>query len=75
MEEGNKDVEVLRHGVPERGVWFAGEHTAPFIASGTTTGAYWSGEAVGERIAEAYGMGRGKENGKEKGKGDVEKRV
>lgn len=35
---------------------FAGEHTAPFVALGTVTGAYWSGESVAQRIANAYGM-------------------
>lgn len=57
LKEGDEDVKVLREGLHERGLWFAGEHTAPFIALGTTTGAYWSGEGVGRRIAEAYGMG------------------
>ncbi|KAK6598007.1 polyamine oxidase 4 [Botrytis cinerea] len=57
LREGDEDVKVLREGLPERRLWFAGEHTAPFIALGTTTGAYWSGEAVGRRMVEAYGMG------------------
>lgn len=35
-------------------MWLAGEHTAPFIALGTTTGAYWSGEGVARRIAALY---------------------
>ncbi len=56
LERGDEDFEVMRAGMPERGVWLAGEHTAPFVATGTTTGAYWSGEAVGNRIAEAYGL-------------------
>ena len=56
LEDGGRDIEVMRHGMPERRIWFAGEHTAPFVASGTTTGAYWSGEAVGKRIAVAYGL-------------------
>ena len=56
LEEGDEDVKVMRHGLPEQGLWFAGEHTAPFVALGTATGAYWSGESVGERIAEAYGV-------------------
>lgn len=34
------DIRVLRRGLPERGVWLAGEHTAPFVALGTLTGAY-----------------------------------
>jgi len=52
----DKDIEALREGCPERGVWFAGEHTAPFVALGTVTGAYWSGERVAARVLEAYGM-------------------
>jgi hypothetical protein len=44
----------MREGLPSRGLWFAGEHTAPFVALGTVTGAYWSGESVGQRIAKAY---------------------
>lgn len=54
------DIRALRAGVPERGVWLAGEHTAPFVALGTLTGAYWSGEAVGMRVLAANGLG-GKE--------------
>ena len=46
----DQDIEVMRHGEPERGLWLAGEHTSPFTALGTVTGAYLSGEAVGKRI-------------------------
>lgn len=55
LREGDEDIRLMREGLPERGLWLAGEHTAPFVALGTATGAYWSGEAVGRRIAEAYG--------------------
>ncbi|KAI1179277.1 FAD/NAD(P)-binding domain-containing protein [Nemania sp. FL0916] len=55
LEEGDKDIEIMREGMPDRGLWLAGEHTAPFVALGTVTGAYWSGESVGQRIAQAYG--------------------
>ncbi|KAF8863693.1 FAD/NAD(P)-binding domain-containing protein [Acephala macrosclerotiorum] len=55
LKEGDKDIEVMREGLPERHLWFAGEHTAPFAALGTATGAYWGGEKVAERIAETYG--------------------
>jgi len=47
----------MRKGVPEKGLWFAGEHTAPFVALGTVTGAWWAGEGVGKRIVRAYGLG------------------
>ena len=56
LEQGDKDIEIMREGLPGRSLWFAGEHTAPFVALGTTTGAYWSGEGVANRIAEAYGV-------------------
>ena len=59
LESGDKDIERMREGMPERRVWFAGEHTAPFIATGTVTGAYWSGEKVAEKVAEALGVGDG----------------
>lgn len=52
----DRDIETLRYGAPERNLWFAGEHTAPFVALGTVTGAYWSGEAVAKRLLHAYGM-------------------
>ncbi|GAP83094.1 putative flavin containing amine oxidoreductase [Rosellinia necatrix] len=55
LEEGDKDIEIMREGLPDRGLWLAGEHTAPFVALGTVTGAYWSGESVGKRIVQAYG--------------------
>lgn len=51
-------VRAMRKGVPERGIWFAGEHTAPFITLGTSTGAYCSGEAVARRIIEAHTQSR-----------------
>ncbi|KAL4866475.1 hypothetical protein BDV12DRAFT_187433 [Aspergillus spectabilis] len=39
------DLRALRHGMPERNIWIAGEHAAPFVALGTLSGAYWSGES------------------------------
>lgn len=57
--EFDKDIIALRLGCPNRGLWFAGEHTAPFVALGTVTGAYWSGEAVARRLLRMYGLGDG----------------
>ncbi|KAH8724074.1 hypothetical protein GQ44DRAFT_618927 [Phaeosphaeriaceae sp. PMI808] len=56
LKRGDEDVEVMRRGLPERGVWLSGEHTAPFVALGTVTGAWWAGEGVAKRIAKAYGL-------------------
>ena len=44
------EVRAMRRGMPDRGIWLAGEHTAPFVGLGTSTGAYWSGESVAMRI-------------------------
>lgn len=65
LEEGDRDIEVLRDGEGvERGVWFAGEHTAPVVALGTTTGAYWSGERVAGSICGVYGLDRLRSGGR-----------
>ncbi|KAF4975510.1 hypothetical protein FZEAL_7696 [Fusarium zealandicum] len=58
LEEGDTDIRTMREGLPDHGLWLAGEHTAPFVGLGTATGAYWSGESVGRRIAEAYGLAK-----------------
>ena len=54
LESGDEDIETMREGLPEQGLWLAGEHTSPFSGLGTATGAYWSGESVATRIVEAY---------------------
>jgi hypothetical protein len=59
LESGDEDIRVMREGLPQRRLWLAGEHTAPFVALGTATGAYWSGEGVARRLAAAYGRGIG----------------
>jgi hypothetical protein len=56
VEDADGDVEAMRHGAPERRLWFAGEHTAPFEELGTAAGAYLSGEGVAYRILEVYGI-------------------
>lgn len=51
LRDGPKSVAILREGVgKERGLWLAGEHTAPDIALSTIVGAYWSGEAAARRV-------------------------
>jgi hypothetical protein len=57
LENGAEEIEVMREGMGlERGIWFAGEHTAPFIASGTVAGAYWSGETIANNILRLYSL-------------------
>jgi monoamine oxidase len=53
LEQGDQDIITMRAGVPEEGIWLAGEHTAPFTALGTVAGAYLSGENVAKRIVAA----------------------
>lgn len=60
LTHAKNDIEALRSGAgvgAERGLWFAGEHTAPFVALGTTTGAYWSGERAAVQVCERLGLG------------------
>ncbi|KAK5304874.1 hypothetical protein LTR99_003940 [Exophiala xenobiotica] len=58
LERGDEDIQVMRAagGLTSQGLWLAGEHTAPFIALGTTTGAWWSGEGVARRICDTYAL-------------------
>lgn len=56
MTDAANDVLCMRHGMPEYGIWLAGEHTAPFDGLGTVAGAYESGEAVAMRILEKFGI-------------------
>lgn len=54
MEDAARDVDALRAGMPDRHIYFAGEHTAPFDGLGTVAGAYTSGEEVAKRIIENW---------------------
>jgi hypothetical protein len=40
LKKGDKDIEIMREGLPGRNLWLAGEHNGPFIAMGTATSAY-----------------------------------
>lgn len=59
LTRADEDIEVLRSGAgagSERGLWFAGEHTAPFEALGTVAGAYSSGERAAVQVCESLGL-------------------
>ena len=50
----DEDIKVMREGLPDRKVWFAGEHVPPKIVGiGTVNSAYHSGEAVAKRMLDA----------------------
>lgn len=57
-EDGEEEEEGLSRGKNPRrgGVWLAGEHTAPVVAMGTTTGAWMSGEGVARRVGGKWGF-------------------
>ena len=57
MTNAAHDVEAIRHGMPEKHIYFAGEHTAPVDGLGTVAGAYTSGEKVARRIIESRQLG------------------
>lgn len=52
MTDAVADIECIQHGMPERHIWFAGEHVVPREGLGTVSGAYESGERVAKRIVE-----------------------
>ena len=54
IDQADKHVQALQAGLPEKGLWFAGEHTAPLEEMGTATGAYLSGERVAKQIIDKY---------------------
>ena len=66
-------IKLLRRGLPERGLWLAGEHTAPFVALGTVTGAWWSGERVAKRVL--MWLESGKDSEWEEAPAEKEKRL
>ncbi|KAJ5602276.1 hypothetical protein N7510_011810 [Penicillium lagena] len=55
-----EDVEVMRNsaGLGEsKGIWIAGEHTAPTGLIATTTGAYISGQRIARKICDKWSIG------------------
>ncbi|KAI8965161.1 FAD/NAD(P)-binding domain-containing protein [Daldinia sp. FL1419] len=54
IDEADQDILTIREGCADRGLWFCGEHAAPFEESGTVAGAYLSGQSIGERIVKLY---------------------
>lgn len=91
LEAADEDIECMRAsgglGTAGEGLWLAGEHTAPFVALGTTTGAYWSGEGVARQICRQHGVemvedefsssggGKDVENGSRKGNRESERKA
>jgi hypothetical protein len=56
MKNADEDVLALRRGVPERGLFFAGEHASPFEECGTVAGAWLSGEGAARNVLKGFGI-------------------
>jgi hypothetical protein len=56
VKEADRDLEAMRHGVPERRLWFCGEHTSPTEELGTVAGSYLSSEGIASRLLGEYGV-------------------
>lgn len=56
LTHGVEDIGVIRAGIEDEHVWFAGEHVAPLVGLGTVTGAYWSGEICAKRVLRVLGV-------------------
>lgn len=50
IDGADKHIQSLQGGLPEQGVWFAGEHAAPIEERGTVGGAYLSAEIAAAKI-------------------------
>jgi hypothetical protein len=46
--------------MPDKVVWFAGEHASPFEELGAVARAHLSGERIAGRMVGRYGLGNGK---------------
>ncbi|KAK9357823.1 hypothetical protein V1504DRAFT_335950 [Lipomyces starkeyi] len=54
LKEGDNDIEELRRGLPERKVWFAGEHCSDVLQLATVGGAYGSGTHSAKLVVEQF---------------------
>jgi Flavin containing amine oxidoreductase len=52
----DRHVQRLQDGMPDRGLFFAGEHVSPIEERGTMGGAWFSGELAAKKIADKYGV-------------------
>jgi monoamine oxidase len=50
IDGADRHIQCLQDGMPERGIWFAGEHAAPIEERGTVGGAWLSGEIAAQKI-------------------------
>lgn len=72
VEAADEDVLAIREGCgADRGLWFCGEHAAPFEECGTVAGAYLSGQSVGERLVALYDGKTATTEGKGEANGDA----
>jgi hypothetical protein len=55
IDNADKHVVAFQEGMPERRVWFAGEHVSPIEERGTMGGAWLSGELAAKLVVETLG--------------------
>lgn len=54
VDGADRHIITLQDGIPERGIWFAGEHAAPIEERGTVGGAYMSAEIAAAKIVSKH---------------------
>ncbi|RMZ83519.1 hypothetical protein DV737_g1628, partial [Chaetothyriales sp. CBS 132003] len=55
IDGADDHIRRIQQGMPERGLWLAGEHGAPIEERGTVGGAWMSGKMTAEKILTKYG--------------------
>ncbi len=59
IDRADEHIRRIQRGMPERGIWLAGEHAAPVEERGTVGGAWMSGKMTAEKILVKYGRIKG----------------
>lgn len=54
IDDADRHIQSLQDGIPERCMWFAGEHAAPIEERGTVGGAWMSGEIAADKVVAKY---------------------
>jgi hypothetical protein len=54
VDGADRHIQNLQDGIPERGIWFAGEHAAPIEERGTVGGAWMSAEIAARKIVSKH---------------------
>jgi monoamine oxidase len=58
VDGADRHIQSFQDGMPDRGIYFAGEHVAPTTERGTMAGAWLSGELAARKLMRGHGMSR-----------------